>query len=106
MITTTYNKIYAKLRDNFVLRGNDRLLQLSIWRDEGLILTPEQERKFMSITAPETIRRTRQKVQEDGHFPAATNVREARKENEYQVKNEVMKDRLVQSAIPWFHQDD
>lgn len=51
---------------NKLLRAKDKMLQLAQWRKEGLILTPEQEQKFMEVSSPESIRRTRQKIQERG----------------------------------------
>lgn len=41
------------------LRSNDRKLLLAYWRKEGLELTPEQEAKFMLVTAAESITRAR-----------------------------------------------
>lgn len=99
MIKNMYSRIHKKLGDNAILRDNDRLLCLEIWREEGLILTPEQQRKYLSVSSPETIRRTRQKVQEDGYFRPSERVQTIRKELEYQVKSEVMNDRLVQSEM-------
>lgn len=99
MIKNMYARIHKKLGDSVALRSNDRLLCLEIWRDEGLILSPEQQRKFLRVSAPETIRRTRQKVQEDGYFRPSERVQTIRKELEYQVKSEVMQDKFVQSNM-------
>lgn len=101
MIGKMYTRIYTKLQNNVALRNNDRLLILNIWRDEGLHLTPEQEQKFMKVSSAETIRRTRQKVQSDGYFLANTRTQAIREEQQYQVKSEVMQDRMTGKAISW-----
>lgn len=54
------------MESNKLLRANDKMLQLAQWRTEGLELTPHQEQIFMQVSSPESIRRTRQKIQERG----------------------------------------
>lgn len=99
MIKKAYNRIYKKLEGNAALRQNDKLLCLSVWEDEGLYLSTSQQRKFMEVSSPETIRRTRQKVQEDGYFRLPEKTRTMRKVRQSEVKAEVMHDRMVQSEM-------
>lgn len=55
------------MADHFKTRGNDKLLMLFIWKTEGLVLTEEQATIFLKCcSSPETIRRTRQKIQAEG----------------------------------------
>ncbi|MCS7124576.1 MAG: hypothetical protein NZ932_04075 [Candidatus Bathyarchaeota archaeon] len=51
-------------------RRNDKLLMLYFWRDvDGIDIPPEFWRAFLSkATHPETIRRTRQKIQSQGDY--------------------------------------
>lgn len=102
MIKKAYNKIYAKLRDNAGFRSNDRLLILSVWEDEGLHLTTDQQHKFMQVSSPETIRRTRQKIQQDGLFKASTEVQAYRKELEHETKAEIVTDKQVTQQLNMF----
>lgn len=106
MIRNAYNRIYSKLKNNSAYRDNDKLLILDVWRDEGLRLNDEQERAFMQVTSPETIRRTRQKIQSDGHFKASKNIHEKRKEAEYQTRSEVVNDRVVQQNLRWLFEPE
>ncbi|MEM1553172.1 MAG: hypothetical protein QW734_01935 [Candidatus Bathyarchaeia archaeon] len=51
-------------------RSNDKLLMLYFWRDvDGIEITPEFWSAFLKkATHPETIRRTRQKIQSQGEY--------------------------------------
>lgn len=59
-------------------RSSDKLLLLYIWHQLGLEFTPEQREKFMDMPSAETIRRIRQKLQENGKYPANGHVRKDR----------------------------
>lgn len=62
-------------------RDSDRRLILDVWRDEGLVLTPTQEEMFLyKVSSPETIRRLRQKFQEQGLYLASKEVDDKRYE--------------------------
>jgi hypothetical protein len=52
------------MTNNKLLRANDKLLILAQWRKEGLELTAQQEQVFMKLSSSESIRRTRQRIQE------------------------------------------
>lgn len=71
-------------------RSNDRLLLIQVWEAQGFIMTPEQKAKFMELPSAETIRRVRQKIQEEGKYPA----------NEYVRKQRKFKGMQVQQIIP------
>ena len=50
-------------------RSDNRFLILRIWDELGLDLTPEQWARVPSLPQPETLRRTRAKIQnEEGRF--------------------------------------
>lgn len=46
-------------------RSDNRLLLFRVWEQQGLQLTPEQWEMVTHLRQPETIRRTRAKVQND-----------------------------------------
>jgi len=60
-------------------RNDDFELIFSIWEDNGVILTPEQKQGIRNCPPPETIRRTRQKIQEQGMYQADDKTRNRRK---------------------------
>lgn len=51
-------------------RNSDKRLLLRVWERQGLHLTEHQTTKFMEASSAESIRRTRQKLQQDGLYPA------------------------------------
>ena len=55
-------------------RNDDRELILKVWEVEGLELTPIQKQFFLKVMPAETIRRTRQKIQESGELKADDSV--------------------------------
>ena len=57
------------LRDNPEARGDDKVLMLIIWKEQGLKLTDEQIDFFRThCLSPESIRRNRQLIQEGGRY--------------------------------------
>jgi len=66
-------------------RSDDKKLILKVWEAQGLILTPEQKNLFKTCFSTETIRRTRQKIQEEGQFEATDEVKHARKKKEKEM---------------------
>jgi len=60
------------LKNYQLARNSDKFLIMKIWEKQGLILSPEQQDIFMSknLACAESIRRTRQKLQEGGKYPA------------------------------------
>ena len=74
-----------------VTRGNDLELILKVWEYQGLHLTPQQLYLIHKVYTPETIRRTRQKIQEEGYFPAPKIVQEQRSLLEDSYREEMRK---------------
>lgn len=65
-IMKTYDLIYKLLKENPRLRDSDRLLMWRIWEMTGAVKNGVMTQEgFMNAEHFETIRRTRQKVQED-----------------------------------------
>ena len=59
-------------------RNSDRELIIIYMQKFGMNLTPQQIQKFRDMPSVETIRRVRQKLQEQGKFPADQAVDDAR----------------------------
>lgn len=66
------------LRVSHAARNSDRELLILYMAKFGMGLTKEQEDKFRKMPSTETIRRTRQALQEQGKYPADKEVDEAR----------------------------
>lgn len=81
-------------------RDNDKLLILYVWQAQGLVLTPAQIEKFKQVASPETVRRIRQKFQEDGQFLAS----EAVEENRFNMYKET-RDAIATApeAVSWLN---
>jgi len=56
------------LKDNPDTRGDDIELIIKVWERQGLVLTDGQKYLLRKVYSPETIRRTRQKIQEFGLY--------------------------------------
>jgi hypothetical protein len=74
------------LKDNPQARNSDRVLLIQVWHTLGLNLTPDQIRKFLDIPSAETIRRVRQKLQENGEYVATGNIKQARDHKSYVIQ--------------------
>jgi hypothetical protein len=68
------------------LRDSDRALLLAVWDQEGLHLTDEQKRAYMSSTTAETITRARRALK--AKYPASAGVDQARYDRFKQYKYE------------------
>lgn len=66
----TSDIIKSVLTSDRQARNSDRRLLLKVWERQGLVLSEYQKAQFMSVASAESIRRTRQKLQEDGLYPA------------------------------------
>jgi hypothetical protein len=75
---TLVNVIENILRDKPATRNSDRLLMLEIYAYYGLKLTPQQEERFIDMPSTESVRRTRQKLQELGRYPADPSIKKQR----------------------------
>lgn len=96
------DKIEKILNDVPVSRSNDKLLMLMVWEAEGLPMGDVFKRIFLSkqVSSPETIRRVRQKLQEQGKYQAADAVKEARKELEQETRDQLRQGTLL--GGDWF----
>lgn len=86
-VNTAYEKIVHILANHEEARGNDRLLIYLVWTicDGGDVILqsgdPERIKKWLlsdAATSPETIRRTRQAIQEHGMYRPNEHVYRAR----------------------------
>jgi len=78
------------LEENPETRANDKLLMLEVWKKQEFVLSLEQERKFKSVMSPEVIRRTRQKIQQDGKYLPEDRVVAKRKGESNAMHDELM----------------
>jgi hypothetical protein len=69
MRVTVKPSVLRALRRSKIARRDNRYLMFEVWRDFGLILTPEQEEIISRLPQPESIRRCRAHVQNvEGRF--------------------------------------
>lgn len=67
-------------------RDSDKYLILKVWEAYGLYLSESQKDKFMGCPSTESIRRTRQKLQEQGKYRASERVSRHRRIKSYIVQ--------------------
>lgn len=72
-------------------RSSDRLLLIKVWEAHGFFMSETQKAKFMDLPSAETVRRIRQKLQEQGKYPASEYVRKQRKFKGMQVQQMIPK---------------
>lgn len=77
------------LKDYPETRSSDKELQIILMQESGMMLTPIQIEKFKDMPSFESIRRTRQKIQEDGLYVATDRVRRARRFKSYEVQQRI-----------------
>lgn len=71
-------------------RNSDRHLILKVWERQGLYLLPDQKEKFYhDVASAESIRRTRQKLQEEGKYPADQIIQATRQFKGAQVQQNI-----------------
>ena len=75
---TIKQRVENILRASRQARNSDIELQIIYMQKSGMELTEKQIQTLKSLPAMETIRRIRQKLQEDGEYPPAEAVNEAR----------------------------
>jgi len=88
---TTSQLIEKVLAQNESARGNDRLLIIAVWEMQGFYLSDTQKAKIMDIASPESIRRTRQKLNERGKYLPVEPIRKIRRFKGYQVQQSIPK---------------
>jgi hypothetical protein len=77
------------LSENTKTRDSDQLLILEVWQKQGLVLTLEQRYHFMSVANPESIRRTRQKLQQEGKYLPSPKIARERKLRSYEMEQAI-----------------
>lgn len=70
-------------------RSSDKELLIVYMQKAGMDLTPSQIALFKELPSMETIRRIRQKLQEDGKYPASKEVENKRFEKYKQTKGAI-----------------
>lgn len=83
------DQVEGILRVSQAARNSDKELLIIYMAKFGLGLTKEQEDKFRKMPSVETIRRTRQALQEHGKYPADPEVEEQRFEKYRRVKQNI-----------------
>lgn len=92
-VTDTVRKILANSR---MARNSDRHLLIEFMQLSGMDLTPRQQEVFLHLPSLESVRRVRQKLQENGNFPADPKIA-----NEREYKSMRMQ-QITPSASPEF----
>lgn len=89
-------------------RNSDRVLFLEYMQRNGMNLSLAQQERFWSLAMPETVRRVRQKLQEQGKYVATDKVLKERfrkslivQQNIPKTKPENVQKVLEQPAISW-----
>lgn len=82
-LTTQIEQILAS---NLQARNSDKELLLAYWQSQGLYLSHDQIEIFKNLRSPESVRRIRQKLQEEGKYPATDNVKQERNWNAMRVE--------------------
>lgn len=90
-------KVESVLGTHMQARSNDKKLILEVWKKEGLPINWEFEQAFLGrdVSSPESVRRTRQKLQESGQYLAPKPVREARAKLEQETRQEMTQGSLL-----------
>lgn len=81
------DKVRFILSHSTAARNSDKRLMVYFMQKEGMNLSDEQIRAFYDMPSPETIRRTRQKIQEAGEYvPTIREVAERRKLKSWEMQ--------------------
>lgn len=92
------DKVARVLSQKPETRDNDKLLMLYVWQIEGLNLSESQLKVWKNASSPESIRRMRQKFQEEGEFKASEDVEQKRYEKYVETKDAISQ---APQAISW-----
>lgn len=79
-------KVERILTQSRQARNSDRHLLIAYMQAEGMELTPEQVEIFTHMASLETVRRIRQKLQEDGKYLADQSVKQERDFKSHQME--------------------
>lgn len=82
------------LQDNPQARNSDKVLMFMTWEKLGFYLSESQRAKFLSLPDPQTIGRIRRKLQEQGRFTAANNIKKTR-----ELKSQVIQQNIPSASI-------
>lgn len=94
------DKVERVLSQKPETRDNDKLLMLYVWQIEGLNLSDSQLKKWKEVSSPESIRRMRQKMQEEGKYRASEEVEQKRYEMYTETKDAIQSD---VHAVSWLN---
>ena len=99
------NQIRQILLLNKKARNSDKELIIEVWKANGLRLTQDQIAIFKKLPSTESIRRTRQKIQENGEFLADNNIRRTRKNKADLVRSKIAREpepqKLFEDEVVW-----
>lgn len=85
--------VESALRTSHKARNSDKALILMVWSECGLVLDDKQREIWKKLPSSESIRRTRQKLQENGEYLADKPVQKAREINRKNMEVENLRDR-------------
>lgn len=86
---TTREKVEAILKYDVASRSSDKRLVVIFLQKSGLDLTEEQIKKFYAMDDLWTVRRCRQKIQEEGKYLATKEVEDYRYKRFKQVRETI-----------------
>lgn len=109
---TTTQLIEKILSERTQTRSDDKMLILAVWDQLGLKLTQEQIDIFYDLPSTETIRRVRQKLQEQGRYLATENVQQFREQKSQEMQQNtpsaspqrlesIIENRISTKPDPW-----
>ena len=78
------------LKENPETRGSDKRLMLKVWKTQGLEFSQDLQSKFLKALSPEVIRRTRQKIQQEGRCLPEEKTQRIRKGQQDAMHGELM----------------
>lgn len=88
------------LQQNPQARDDDKALMLEVWEMQGLCFSETQKKAFKRASSPESIRRTRQKFQQDGEYKASDKVEEKRYQMYVETKDAISTE---PKAVSWLN---
>lgn len=106
---TITNQVENILRAVPSTRSSDKDLLIVFMQKSGMNLSDAQVEKFRNMPSFETLRRVRQKIQEDGKYPASDLVKRERKFKSFQMQQQapsfkadgLEKTLTGQTILPW-----
>lgn len=85
-------RVESILRFSKKARNSDKELEIIFMQKSGMELTDRQIEAFKQMPSMETLRRIRQKLQQQGKYPADEEVNEARYRKYKEMKQEIVLD--------------